>query len=202
MALYYLSKAENMEVGKRHKKTSEEKAERKEHRKEGFHKVLKVAEAPARGAFLVLLKLNALKLATHMLKAYKQNPDKVLDFWKKFKGDPDKLKEAIAHGAKGTLNGLSEISLGGEMVQVGIALEAAIASATPIIIKVMDLLKSMKIISPKEETDLKEAAEQGAKQLEKDVDQGADHVEDVSDKASKKKKGFFSWIKNLFNKEG
>lgn len=97
-------------------------------------KVAKLNVAPVRIAFLGLVEINMLKLATKLAKAWKANPEKVKAFWKKFGGDEAKFKAAIARGAKTTLSG----------AEVGNP-AAVLAAATPILIAVAKLFKELKV---------------------------------------------------------
>jgi len=138
---------------------------RKKRKKKGFLKkvfkpVAKVAAAPARGAFLVLVSINFGKLADKLYKAYKINPNKVISFWKKFGGDWNKLKQAIQKGSKKSISGIN-----GDP-QVGMALQSAIATATPIVVAAIKLFKEIKIKdNPDESGNTLEKAAQDGKQL-------------------------------------
>lgn len=131
--IQYLSGVEPGELGKLFKKS---KAERKERRKKFLKNPLKavktIAIAPARAAFLLAVTLNALKLAKRLAQAYKKNPQKIKDFWKKFGGNEAKLKKAIEKGSKSTLSGSHFGSVA-----------AALATATPVIVSVLKVLKDI-----------------------------------------------------------
>ena len=135
MSLHYLSG-----IGKPRKT----KAERKEARKKIVNKfkeavknpkklVAKVAIAPARAAFLLAISLNLVKLAKRMEQAYKKDKEKVLKFWSKFGGEPDKLKQAIEKGSKSKLNG-----------DLGVVAASTVALATPLIIAAVKLFSELK----------------------------------------------------------
>lgn len=144
MALYYLSgdigmskknkksRSEKKDERKQ-KKTSQSKSERKSTRKK---KVAKIGLAPARAAFLAVVNLNGLKVATKLARIYKApgGEAKLREFWAKFKGDFDKLKQAIAKGSKQTIAG----------DEIGVAIEVAIATALPIVIALAPLIKNFK----------------------------------------------------------
>lgn len=162
MAIYYLSGYdETAEIGRRKKGGGLFK---KGGLKKAFQKikgkVAKVGLAPARGAFLTLVSLNALKLAKKLAKAWQRNPEKVKSFWQKFGGDPDKLKNAIIKGSKTQIQG------------IGFALESAIATATPIIIAATKIFKELNVPDEKDANgmNLESATEQGKQTL---VEQGA-----------------------------
>lgn len=99
--------------------------------------VAKVGLAPARAAFLALVKLNGLGIASKLAQAYKINPAKIDNFWKSLSGNPAELKKFVSQGSKQKISGL------------GSAVATATATATPIIVKLMSLLKSLGIQDPK-----------------------------------------------------
>ena len=172
MALEYLTGMEN-ELGKARKKakrTKKTKAEKKEKRKKVFKKVAKVGLAPARASFLLIVNLNALKLASKLAKLYKVDNQKLINFWTKLGGKTEALKKAIEKGSKVALSGSGDL---------GIALETAIATATPLIIAVVKILKDMKITSPTEQAEEDKAIDEGKELLEKspDIDKGTAEME-------------------------
>ena len=99
--------------------------------------VAKVGLAPARAAFLSLVRLNGLGIAKKLVQAYRINPAKIDNFWKGLSGNPTELRKIVEQGSKQKINGL------------GVALETVIATATPIIVKLTSLLKSLGISDPK-----------------------------------------------------
>lgn len=113
------------------------KSERKAHRKEVFQKLKKVAlkagVAPMRMAFLTLVRLNVFKLATKMAIGWKKDPREIEKLWTNLGGKVDELKKTIIKGSKQQLAGPT----------MGIAVEAAIASATPILLAILKKLKGM-----------------------------------------------------------
>lgn len=114
---------------KRQENRQENKDERKERRKRQGSRVGKIALAPARAAFLVVVSVNGLNLAKKLEKAWKKDKSKVISFWIKFSGKENALKEAIEKGSKAQL---------GVVVAAGV-----LATAVPIIIKVGELLKGL-----------------------------------------------------------
>lgn len=133
MALSYLS---DDEVGKDKKKKDKKKKDKKGGGLK--QKVKKVAVAPARVAFLSVVTLNGLRLGTKLARVWKQpaGKTKLLAAWTKLGGDVSKLKNAVSKGSKETLSG--------NMEEVGIALEAALATAIPIILIMAPLIKEFK----------------------------------------------------------
>jgi hypothetical protein len=124
----------------RTKKTKEQKKARakkiKQNLKSKIKKGLKVvvkfnpATSTARNAFLLLVKLNALKLATRLNLLIQKDPQRLESFWKKIGGNYSSLLNNIKIGSK---------QKGSRVGVVSIA--ASIAAATPIILKVIDELK-------------------------------------------------------------
>lgn len=189
MALEYLTGMEN-ELGKARKKVKKSqikkskktKAEKKERRKKVFKKVAKVGLAPARAAFLAIVNLNALKIATKLAKLYKADQQKLINFWTKLGGKMEALKKGIEKGSKSVLSGTGEM---------GFAIETAIATATPIIIAITKILKDMKVTSPTEEAELDKAIDEGKELLEKnpDIEKGGAEMDSDKDVGITKDEG-------------
>lgn len=126
-------------------------------------RVAKVQVAPARIAFLGLVEINMMQLAKKLAKAWKQNPDKVKKFWKKFGGDPNKLKNSIIRGSKVEITGQ----------EIGNP-AAVLAAATPVIIAVVKLFKDLKVKD--------EGGEGGSESvLEKAIETGKQFLSDNPD---------------------
>lgn len=128
--------------------------------------VAKIGLAPARLAFIGIVKLNALKLAKRLAQAYQSSPQgaqELKDLWeKKFKGKWSDLRQAINQGANTSISGSKYKAgdiVGGQVLgtdgiwhdikkgtRVGslAAIGAAIATATPILVAVIDLIKKLK----------------------------------------------------------
>ncbi len=126
-------------------KRKEKKEQRKQKRKEKGSKVARIALAPARVAFLAVVSLNLFKIAEKFKTGLQKDPGKVKAFWKKFKGDEKKFIAAIDKGAKVKAPGGSAAGIG------AVSAAAAIATATPILIAAVSLLKELKI--PSEEVE-------------------------------------------------
>jgi hypothetical protein len=120
----------------------------------------KITLAPARAAFLALVKINARGLATKLQISINKGGDKTKAFWTKVGGDFDKLKSATAAGAK--KKPLFGIKKGGKVSgalhveyledqRIGVdpatltATAAALAAAAPILLAVSNLFKSQQI---------------------------------------------------------
>lgn len=109
--------------------------------------VLKIALAPARGAFLLLVGLNFTGLATKLKKAFSTNANKVNNFWNNLGGNTNELLRKVEQGAlKNRLLGddvffPSEGQLG--IVETGTAV--TVTAAAPILLKVAEFLKEIGI---------------------------------------------------------
>ena len=132
---YALSGRKNKE--QRQAKKTQRKATRKTKIKKFSKGAVKIGLAPGRKAFLVLIKLGkktekflkfnlAKKLAA--LWTY-DNGAKLSQFWAKFGGKPEELKNAIIKGGA-TINGVS----------FGIATEVWVTSASPILVALVGLI--------------------------------------------------------------
>jgi len=144
--------------------------------------VLKIALAPARGAFLALVGLNFLGLATKLKNSYTNYAGKTESWWKNLGGNPNELLRKVNQGAgKKRIFGddllVSSEGMVGEAVTAG----AAAVTAAPILIKVGEFLKSVGI-EPKEI--LESGKEILAKQIKSAVDKNLKidrEYEDISD---------------------
>ena len=151
---------------KKRQERKEKRKSRREERKAGRKtRVAKIALAPARATFLLAVGSNAMKLAEKMARAWKKDRTKLLDFWKKFGGQEDKLKQAIEKGIKAKLNGLGVVGLA-----------AGLSTALPIIMKVLDLLKSMGLISREEEEQDEKDINDAKTNLELDENTDKDNI--------------------------
>jgi len=179
MSLTYLSGDENeTAIGKRRggggggsrrgggsprKKLTKE--EKKEKRKRVFKKVAKVGIAPARAAFLTIIRLNALKTATKLARVWNKPNGKetLIDFWAKFGGKPEKLKEMILKGTK------NKTALNADEIGSATAIAATLAAATPILVALVPIIKRFKAGGEKEEAeDFDKGINDGKQTLEND----------------------------------
>ena len=129
--------------------------------KKGAKVVLKVAAAPVRNAFLLLVRLNFANLGNKMKQAWEKAPSKLRIFWEQAGGKIEALKKAWESGSKKK-----------RIFGIGAAPAAAAAApavASPLIVKAVQLLKSIGI----EPGDLvqigKDALNQKAQELAKKV---------------------------------
>ena len=138
--------------------------------------VVKVALAPARGAFVLLVGLNFTGLATKLKQAFVNNKNKVNDFWNNLGGNTNELLRKVEQGAlKNRLLGEDVyFPSEGQIGVVEAATAVTVTAATPILVKVAQFLTSLGI-------DAKELGE-SAKQIL------AKQVQNVVDKAQEKQK--------------
>ena len=91
--------------------------------------------AAGRNAFLLIVKLNVFNLARRLNALIQKNPNKLKSFWEKIGGNFNNLLRNVMIGAK----------LKPQQASVGLAIAtgtaAAVTTATPIIVKIIKLLK-------------------------------------------------------------
>jgi len=126
--------------------------------------VVKVALAPARGAFLLLVGLNFTGLATKLKQAFVNNKNKVNDFWNNLGGNTNELLRKVEQGAlKNRLLGENVFFPSeGQIGVVEAATAVTVTAATPILVKVAQFLTSLGI-------DAKELGESAKQILAKQV---------------------------------
>lgn len=130
--------------------------------------VLKIALAPARGAFLLLVGLNFLSLATKLKNSFSNYAGKTESWWKNLGGNPNELLRKVNQGAtKKRILGDEYFMPTEGQIGVAPAAGAAAATAAPILIKVAEFLKSLGI-------DTKELAETGKEILAKKIKTAVD----------------------------
>ena len=126
--------------------------------------VLKIALAPARGSFLLLVGLNFMGLATKLKAAFDNRADETQNWWKNLGGNPNELLRKVEQGAKKKRIAGTDVEFNSEG-QIGVvATTAAAASVTaaPILIKLAEFLSKLGI-------DVKEVSEVGKRVLAKQV---------------------------------
>ena len=126
--------------------------------------VLKIALAPARGSFLLLVGLNFMGLATKLKTAFDNRADETQNWWKNLGGNPNELLRKTEQGAKKKRIAGADVEFNSEG-QIGVvATTAAAASVTaaPILIKLAEFLSKLGI-------DVKEVSEVGKRVLAKQV---------------------------------
>jgi len=138
--------------------------------------IVKVALAPARGAFLLLVGLNFTGLATKLKQAFVNNKNKVNDFWNNLGGNTNELLRKVEQGAvKRRLLGMDVyFPSEGQIGVVEAATAVTVTAATPILVKVAQFLASLGI-------DAKELGD-SAKQIL------AKQVQNIVDKQQEKQK--------------
>jgi hypothetical protein len=140
--------------------------------KKGTKVILKVAAAPARNAFLLLVKLNFLGLATKLNNAYIKKPSELKNLWEgKIGGKINSLVTNIKQGAKKKKIGACDC----EQNQIGVITAAtAAAAAAPIIAIVTSWLKKQGILDESGQVNYNKLAELANKELNKKVQDLAD----------------------------
>lgn len=135
--------------------------------------VVKVALAPARGAFLLLVGLNFTGLATKLKQAFVNNKNKVNDFWNNVGGNTNELLRKVEQGAlKNRLLGEDVFFASeGQIGVVEAATAVTVTAATPILVKVAQFLASLGI-------DAKELGDSAKQILAKQVQNIVDKQQD------------------------
>jgi hypothetical protein len=153
--MYSISGVDDVITGKRKAKRQQRRTARKQRRakrraegktfgqrlvktiKKAGRVVLKVAAAPVRNSFLLLVKLNFRSLATNIKKLNDKQPTKVREFWEKAGGRYQNLITAINQGS--VKKRLGEIDMA---ATIGAAPAAAAATtAAPLLLKIANILK-------------------------------------------------------------
>ena len=130
-----------------------------------------IAMAPARNAFLGLVKLNFRGLAYKLEKGIKRDSEKIKKFWERFGGKFSRLESAVKKGAKKRPLLGSKVKRSGlgniydaQVTITGIGIEpttttagAAMAAAAPIIIALAPILKGL--LTPKEQAEAEGATD-------------------------------------------
>jgi organic hydroperoxide reductase OsmC/OhrA len=126
--------------------------------------VLKIALAPARGSFLLLVGLNFMGLATKLKNAFTNRADETQNWWKNLGGNPNELLRKTEQGAKKKRIAGADVEFAseGQIGVVATGTAAAAATAAPILIKLAEFLSKLGI-------DVKEVAEVGKQVLAKQV---------------------------------
>jgi organic hydroperoxide reductase OsmC/OhrA len=126
--------------------------------------VLKIALAPARGSFLLLVGLNFMGLATKLKNAFANRADETQNWWKNLGGNPNELLRKTEQGAKKKRIAGADVEFNseGQIGVVAAGTAAAAATAAPILIKLAEFLSKLGI-------DVKEVSEVGKRVLAKQV---------------------------------
>lgn len=126
--------------------------------------LVKIALAPARGSFLLLVGLNFMGLATKLKKAFSERADATQNWWANLGGNPNELLRKTEQGAKKKrlLGDDVEFASEGQIGVVATGTAAASVTAAPILVKVAEFLSKLGI-------DVKEVSEVGKRVLAKQV---------------------------------
>ena len=151
-------------IGAAKKKAAEKAVTPASKPKEKKKIVLKIALAPARGSFLLLVGLNFMGLATKLKNAFANRADDTQNWWKNLGGNPNELLRKVEQGAKKKklLGADVEFASEGQIGVVATGTAAAAATAAPILIKLAEFLSKLGI-------DVKEVSEVGKRVLAKQV---------------------------------
>jgi hypothetical protein len=109
--------------------------------------VLKIALAPARGSFLLLVGLNFMGLATKLKAAFANRADETQNWWKNLGGNPNELLRKTEQGAKKKRIAAADVEFfsEGQVGVVATGTAAAAATAAPILIKLAEFLSKLGI---------------------------------------------------------
>jgi hypothetical protein len=108
--------------------------------KKGAKVVLKVAAAPVRNSFLLLVTINFAGLATKLAAAWQKAPSRLTNFWESAGGQINALKKAWEKGStKNRIFGDDQIGV------APAAPAAAAATAAPLLVKVADFFNKIGI---------------------------------------------------------
>lgn len=126
--------------------------------------VVKIALAPARGSFLLLVGLNFMGLATKLKRSFDNSADATQNWWKNLGGNPNELLRKVEQGAKKKrlLGEQVEFASEGQIGVVATGTAAATITAAPILVKVAEFLTKLGI-------DVQEVSEVGKRVLAKQV---------------------------------
>ena len=102
--------------------------------------VARVALAPARGSFLLLVGLNFMGLATKLASAFQTKKDATNTFWSRLGGNTNELLRKVEQGSK-----KKRIFGDDQEGTMGVVPAAAASTAAPILVKVATFLKSINI---------------------------------------------------------
>lgn len=169
MALYSISgtRRQQRRAEKRATKSTTSKQARKEAIKQKIRNTGKVAlkfapiTAVPRNSFLLLVKLNAFKLAENLAKAEQIKPGALKTFWENLGGNWNSLKKNINIGGR-----KKGASVGSDLVVT----PTVIASSIPILIKIREFLKKLGL----NEQDIKNLSKFSQDVIKKAIDKKAE----------------------------
>ena len=107
--------------------------------KKGAKVVLKVAAAPVRNSFLLLVTINFAGLATKLAAAWQKAPSKLTNFWESAGGQINALKKAWEKGST------KKRIFGDDQIGAAPGVAAPAATAAPLLVKVADFFTKIGI---------------------------------------------------------
>lgn len=141
--------------------------------KKGAKVVLKVAGAPARTAFLLLVGLNFANLAVKLAAADQKDAAALKIWWERLGGQISKLLNQIKRGkSKKRILGIDETDFSIGVIDPGT--QTAIAAASPILVAVGTFLKSVRIDPEALKQIAADAVNKKAKQVVENISQKVD----------------------------
>lgn len=120
-----------------------------------------LALAPLRASFLGIVKINVKNIARKLKEAIEKDPQKVKNFWEKWGGSFDQLKQTVAEGSTKKMIGYvsnDDFDSPQHSDDIGaVATAGAITASAPIILAVLGLIKN--IIGEKREKELADTSD-------------------------------------------
>lgn len=154
------------------------KGARKKRKSKIWNFLKKIGLAPARIAFLGMVRINLFGLAKKLYKSIKKDKGaRLFKFWRKLGGNVKKLLKAVNGGVKRLIKK-------GKLKGLGVApLIAVFAAAVPIVTALIPLLKKQGVVTPENPQDVKfvQQADKAESNLEKKIDSGeaAKYVQEI-----------------------
>jgi hypothetical protein len=157
---------------------AKKKGARKKRKSKIWNFLKKIGLAPARIAFLGMVRINLFGLAKKLYKSIKKDKGaRLFKFWRKLGGSIKKLTKAVNGGVKRLIKK-------GKLKGLGVApLIAVFAAAVPIVTALIPLLKKQGVVTPENPQDVKfvQEADKAESNLEKKIDSGeaAKYVQEI-----------------------
>lgn len=169
MALYSVSGIGRKSPAKKAKREERKQQARKKIQRAG-KVVVKFAPltVAARNSFLLLVKLNAFKLAENLAKAETMRPGELKKFWEKLGGNYASLVKNINIGGR---------KKGARIAGDPVVTPTVIATSIPILVKVREFLKKLGLT----ETDIKNLSKFSQQVVKKAIDKKAEQIADTAE---------------------